>query len=140
MGETVDWIFLESYVYITRPQTLIIAEKLKKDPSQARDFPFGVTAKHFPGTSAFPSDGEIYDQYFFTAISALFDRKGLRFTDSITKSVTEITLSLLNVEDSSMEGNSRSISLSTVFAVQILIDIQRLLGDQGLRRAPLKLQ
>ncbi|KAK7888554.1 hypothetical protein LTR67_008900 [Exophiala xenobiotica] len=138
MGETVDWIFLESYVYITRPQTLMIAKKLKKDPSQAQDFPFGVTAKHLLGPSAFPSDGEIYDQYFFSNVSALFDRKGIRFTDSITKSVTEIILSQLDVEESSMEGKSRLVSLSTVFAVQIFIDIQRLLGDQGLAQSAIE--
>lgn len=93
-----------------------------------------MTAKHLPGTTVFPLDGEIYDQYFFSATSALFREKGLGFTDSITESIQ----SLMNVEGSSMEDNSRSVSLATVFAVQIFIDIQRLLTDQGLSQSAIE--
>lgn len=53
MSETVDWIFLESYVYITRPQTLMKAKPLKETPSQAQDFPFRSDGQTPPRNDCF---------------------------------------------------------------------------------------
>ncbi|KIV82288.1 hypothetical protein PV11_04409 [Exophiala sideris] len=138
MADVVDWIFLDTFLSLH--EALL---NLAKHPPVDRQHAFPTTFKRGPVSSQFPSETGALSEHLSLAVSFPLRIKGLTWLDSITGSFQSMVKE--NPTDVALDdaeyipfGFDGVLSFSTIFAAQILVDIQRLLCDEGLAQAAIE--
>ncbi|KAI1609379.1 hypothetical protein EDD36DRAFT_69244 [Exophiala viscosa] len=144
MADVIDWMFLDAFLSLHEAEPIVA-----KHSYTDKQFPFPTTFKRGTASLQFPSETSALSEHLCLAVSSIpLHTKGLTWFDSITGSlqsmVKEIPTDVLFDDTKNDDtkgvpfGFNGAISFSTVFAAQVLVDIQRLLCDEGLAQAAIE--